>query len=51
MKFHIFRKWTKWVKIDEGRRVDEDGNVRGYYFIQQRTCSVCGHVERKLQRY
>ena len=51
MKFHIFHNWTKWTKIGEGRLVDEDNDVQGYYVIQQRTCLVCGYVERKCQHY
>ena len=50
MRFHIFHNWTKWTVVkqgDIGRR--STGAVVGYFYVQERKCTVCGFVQRKLK--
>jgi hypothetical protein len=50
MRFHIFHNWTKWTVIKEGRMVRSTTKVVvGSILIQERKCTVCGFVQRKVE--
>ena len=49
MRFHIFHSWTKWTVVRQGEVCDSKDDVVGYFYVQQRTCSVCGFVQRRIE--
>lgn len=49
MRFHIFHNWTNWTIVRQGRLCGEGDVVVGYFYVQERKCTVCGFVQRKLK--
>lgn len=47
IKWYKLHQWTKWTTTDEGE-LTCNGKSVGKWFIQVRTCLICGREQRKM---